>query len=70
MEGNRISEAASPPPRPRWIKVLAILVGIVVLVVIVMLLIGGEHGPGRHLPSGDSGTETAPARHSPPAGGH
>lgn len=38
-----------PPGLPRWAKLLAIgaLVAIAVLVV-VMLLVGGEHGPGMH----------------------
>ena len=38
---------------PRWVK-LFLLVGLVVLVVVVALLVvGGDHGPGRHasLPS-------------------
>lgn len=50
----------SPPPRrtvggpehrtPRWVKVVAVVVGVlIVLVVTVMLLSGGNHGPGRHL---------------------
>lgn len=52
---------ASPPPRravgggpehrmPRWVKVVAVVVGVlIVLVVAVMLFGGGNHGPGRHL---------------------
>ncbi|HMT33196.1 hypothetical protein [Gordonia pseudamarae] len=41
----------SPPHRtPRWVKVVAVVVGVlIVLVVAVMLLSGGNHGPGRHL---------------------
>lgn len=35
---------------PRWVKVFGIVAGIVVLLVLIVLLIGGEHGPGRHLP--------------------
>lgn len=34
---------------PRWVKISALCAGILVLVVVaVMLLSGGEHGPGRH----------------------
>ena len=34
---------------PRWVKVSAIVTGVLILVVIaVMLLTGGEHGPARH----------------------
>ena len=34
---------------PRWVKVfLLVAVAIVVLGVVMMLLVGGDHGPGRH----------------------
>jgi hypothetical protein len=34
---------------PRWVKVSAIVAGILLLVVVaVMLLSGGQHGPARH----------------------
>lgn len=37
---------------PRWVKVFGLVViGLVVLAVVLMLVNGGEHGPGRHLPS-------------------
>ncbi|HZA18838.1 MAG TPA: hypothetical protein VE645_18450 [Pseudonocardiaceae bacterium] len=37
---------------PRWVKVfLLVAVAIAVLAVVVMLLVGGEHGPGRHQPA-------------------
>ena len=46
--------AAVPPGMPRWVKVsgLALLVVAAVLVVL-MLLAGGEHGPGLHTDAGD-----------------
>jgi hypothetical protein len=35
---------------PRWVKVfLLVAVAIAVLAVLAMLLLGGRHGPGRHL---------------------
>ncbi len=38
-----------PPGLPHWVKVLALGVVIaVVALVLVMLLVGGEHGPGMH----------------------
>lgn len=38
-----------PPGLPHWVKLLAIGVVIaVVVLVLVMLLAGGEHGPGMH----------------------
>ncbi|WP_454850121.1 hypothetical protein [Promicromonospora soli] len=37
------------PGLPRWAKLLALgAVIAVVLLVLVMLLVGGEHGPGMH----------------------
>ena len=34
---------------PRWVTVfLLVAAGIVVLGLVVMLLVGGDHGPGRH----------------------
>jgi hypothetical protein len=39
----------APPGLPRWVKLLALGTVIVVAVLIVaMLLIGGDHGPGMH----------------------
>ena len=53
------SEGSGParrtlPATPRWVKILGIvaLVVIVLVLIIVGLGIGGEHGPGRHNPSG------------------
>jgi hypothetical protein len=49
---------------PRWVKVSAIVAAVLVLLVAVMLVSGGRHGPGRHQPSGGLGrpTPTAAAR--------
>lgn len=45
-----------PTPRsrtPQWVKVTGIVVAIsVVLLVLVMLVGGGDHGPGRHQSAG------------------
>jgi hypothetical protein len=48
---------------PRWVKVAAIVVGLLILLFLVLQLTGiaGEHGPGRHL----SGAATVPV--GPPA---
>ncbi len=42
---------------PRWVKVFGIIALVLVLLVVVMLVTGrgGNHGPGRHSPSGDAG---------------
>jgi hypothetical protein len=48
---------AVPPKTPSWVKYLLLgLLVVVVLVVLAMLLVGGEHGPGRH-----GGSHPAPA---------
>lgn len=57
---NEQSLPASPNT-PRWVKLFGIIALILVLLVGVMLLSGGEHGPGRHMPSA-SVTEV----HTPP----
>jgi hypothetical protein len=70
MEARR---DATAPAMPRWVKA-------VIVVAVVVVLTGGEHGPGRHTGAGDAGRhapppgaerDAAPApRHVPPAGGH
>ncbi|MDQ0256370.1 hypothetical protein J2S74_003790 [Evansella vedderi] len=47
-----------PPGIPSWVKVSAFIAVIVVLlIVMIMLITGGEHGPGRHLPGGNSNVQ-------------
>lgn len=39
----------TPQGMPRWVKTSALVVlALVVVMVIIMLASGGEHGPGRH----------------------
>ena len=38
------------PGTPRWVKVFGIIALVLALLVGIMLLAGGEHGPGRHIP--------------------
>lgn len=52
-----------PYNTPRWVKVLGIIALVLVLLIGIMLLFGGEHGPGRHMPSGDSGSHTPSIEH-------
>ncbi len=67
---------AEPPPypgRPLWVKVFGIIVIVVVLLGVARMFIGGgEHGPGRHTPSGDAGGQVLPSSvmedHAPPEG--
>jgi RND family efflux transporter MFP subunit len=58
---------AGPPSDsgiPRWLKVSGILIGTLVFLVVIALVagvltgIGGPHGPGRHIPFGNTGAET------------
>lgn len=47
-------DRGSPPRMPRWVKAALIVVGVLILLFAVMQVtgLGGEHGPGRHLPAG------------------
>lgn len=38
--------------RPKWVVAVLILAAVVPSVVIAMVVIGGGHGPDRHVPSG------------------
>ena len=61
------------PGTPRWVKVLGIIVIVVSLLGVVIMFIGGEHGPGRHTPSGGAGGQTLHSSlmegYAPPEGG-
>src|SRR3954469_21180232 len=47
------TSAGGPPGVPRWVKVLAVGALLVILIVGVVVLtgVGGQHGPGRHIAS-------------------
>ena len=48
---------------PRWVKVLAIFIIVLVLLLGIMI-VTGNHGPGRHISSGsDSDGHTSPIEH-------
>lgn len=70
-----MAEPPSYPGTPRWVKVFAILVVVLVLLLGGLMLfgVGGEHGPGRHAPSGDAGVQAPPSlvmeSRAPPEGG-
>jgi hypothetical protein len=44
------AERDMPPRAPRWVKIAAVIVGVLLLVFLVLQLTGlaGDHGPGRH----------------------
>jgi hypothetical protein len=69
---------AEPPPypgTPRWVKVFAIIIIVLVLLFggLKLFGIGGEHGPGRHALSGAIGSQAPPSlvmeNYAPPEGG-
>ncbi|GAA4446855.1 hypothetical protein ACFQV2_25020 [Actinokineospora soli] len=50
MAGSTAPDGERPPGMPRWVRTTALVVAVLVAVVVLVLLIsGGEHGPGRHL---------------------
>lgn len=55
VEEMHMSDGPSHPGVPRWVKVFGIIVIVVVLLAVAVMFVGGEHGPGRHTPSGDAG---------------
>jgi hypothetical protein len=61
--------AGRPPAMPRWVKWSGIVVGVLVLLFVVLQLtgLGGQHGPGRHLPGGGAPPASVTA---PVTGGH
>ncbi len=53
------------PETPRWVKALALgAVAVAFVIIVVMLVAGGEHGPGRHAGSVDSLRAAIQARHA------
>ena len=61
-EDTHMADLPAYPGTPRWVKVFGIIaIGLVLLVVIMMFIGGGDHGPGRHRPSGDAGGGRAPS---------
>lgn len=50
---------------PRWVKVFGAIALAVVALFLLLLLIRGEHGPGRH---GGPNTDTAGGHTGPPVG--
>jgi hypothetical protein len=60
-----------PPATPRWAKIFWIIAAVVILLVLIVLLTRGPHGPGRHMgPAGGGGETPASSitEHRPPPG--
>ena len=52
--------ARTRPGTPRWVKAFGLIaIGAIMLVVVVRLIGGGQHGPGMHAPSADTGAAVA-----------
>lgn len=52
--------ARSYPGAPRWVKVSGIVALVLVLLIVIAMFVGGgNHGPGRHIPSGGAGGDTS-----------
>ena len=49
-DSGRDHGVESPPGMPRWVKVSALVVGLVLLVFVILKVagVGGRHGPGMH----------------------
>jgi hypothetical protein len=46
---------------PRWVKVLGVIALALALLVVILMLSGGSHGPGRHAPTGGLGGHPPPS---------
>lgn len=52
--GTSAGHDEAPPRMPRWVKVFGTALIVLVLAAVVVMLLGGEdHGPGRHGSEGD-----------------
>ena len=60
---SNLSEKPEYAPRPAWVKWLLVAGVVLLLVVVIARLAGGNHGPGRHL-SHASGAGVGHATHS------
>ncbi len=66
-------DGGSTTGTPGWVKVFGIIVIVLVLLFVVVQFTGrGSHGPGRHIPSGDTPPSSITEDHTPSdgLGGH
>ncbi len=72
-------DGGSPAGMPRWVKVFGIVALVLLLLFVVVQFAGGGHGPGRHVPPGDTSSvgvtdDRTPfgnlGGHAPPDGDH
>ena len=72
-DGGAESQRESDAGIPRWVKLFGLIALILVLaLVVVVLVVGGEHGPGRHAVGGPAAQREMAAERStggaPPPG--
>lgn len=56
------------PGLPRWVKASGIAAGILVLLFIILMIAGGDHGPGRHRSGDDTPASGATEEPAPSIG--
>jgi hypothetical protein len=49
---DRAATSSTRPRTPRWVIVTGIILLALLLMFVIMMLSGGNHGPGRHMSSG------------------
>lgn len=61
LQPNHKATDSTPPRAPRWVKLSAVIaIALLLLAIITMFIIGGEHSPSRHLRS-DAGVYISPS---------
>jgi len=61
---NHDSGRGPGPATPRWVKIFgAVMLSAILLVAALKFFGGGQHGPGRHFRSQDSGRPAADSGH-------
>ena len=65
-DGTDLSGGA-PPRMPRWVKLTGIIVGVLIVLILLLRLagVGGEHGPGRHMSGAEAPSASLVAAHVP-----
>ncbi|MBI2076801.1 MAG: hypothetical protein HYT80_00310 [Euryarchaeota archaeon] len=58
-------EHETAPKMPVWVKVFIAIGAALAVVAVAAVLVGGEHGPGRHLGGGDAAPADLPSEMQP-----
>jgi hypothetical protein len=57
-----IPDRGAPPSTPGWVKAFGII-ALVLAILVGILLLSGEHGPGRHMQPASTTAEHTPMQH-------